>query len=144
MRPRPRARRSEQPASPDSATYRLGDSPRTLVLVDDHDDLRHAIAEALSHAGWIVRAFATPEEAHSSIRDEPPDAVLTDFNAGRLTGPGLAREVRADRATRGVVLVGMSGSIDPSARMLSLFDLFLPKPVDLTRLDGVLRRLIDR
>ncbi|WP_236515239.1 hypothetical protein [Sandaracinus amylolyticus] len=53
--------------------------------------------------------------------------------------PECWRNGRVDPATRGVAIVGMSGTVVPSATMLRYFDLFLPKPVMFADLDAILR-----
>ena len=105
-------------------------------MVEDHEDLRDAIVESLEHAGWAVRAYDRAEDALLSVRRELPDVVLTDFNAGPLS------ELRFDPSTRGVPIVGMSGTLIPTTGMLRFFDLFLPKPIALAELDALLRRAI--
>jgi CheY-like chemotaxis protein len=125
-----------------SSTYPITARPASVVVVEDYDGLRDAIADALRYAGWDVHTFVDPEEALTFIRCEVPTMVLTDFNTGALTGPALARELRLDPATRNIPIVGMSGSVHPTERMLSYFDLFLPKPLDLSELDGRLRSVL--
>ncbi|AKF08663.1 response regulator [Sandaracinus amylolyticus] len=123
-----------------SATYPVVSRAGRAVLVEDHDDLRDAITEWLESAGWVVRAYASADAALLSVRSELPDVVVTDFNTGTLSGPALARELRLDPSTRGVAIVGMSGSLEPSPAMLRFFDAFLPKPVVLAELEALMRR----
>lgn len=134
-----RATRHERPASPGSGTLPRVARRRTAVVVDDHDALREMIVEMLEHEDWDVRAFATVEEALPFTRATLPDIVLTDINVGVFSGAALARELRLDPATRNLTIVAMSGTTVPSPRMISLFDEFLVKPIEIARLDHTLR-----
>ncbi|MDQ3031537.1 MAG: response regulator [Myxococcota bacterium] len=116
--------------------------PPEAVVVEDHDDLRTVLTQTLEHAGWNVRSFGSVMDAHLAIREALPDLVLTDMNVGELSGRALARELRLDPSTAPVVLVAMSGSVTPSPALLAMFDLFLPKPIDVETLDDSLRDLL--
>lgn len=129
-------------AKPSSGTHPVVASKLSAVVVEDHRDLREGIAEMLEACGWSVRCYDDAGEALAAIRRELPDLVLTDVNAGSLSGPALARELRLDPSTRGVAIVAMSGSVDPTPGMLRLFDRFLPKPVELAGLDEELRGVL--
>jgi len=117
---------------------------QTAVVVDDHPGLREAIVDMLRHEGWTVRAFDSVEDALPYVRASLPDVVLTDINVGVLSGAALARELRLDRATANLTIVAMSGTTEPSERMLSLFDDFLPKPIEIAVLGRTLRTAISR
>lgn len=59
-----------------------------LWLIEDHHDLREALAEALRQArpDWQVRAFATAEAALEAIAACPPCVVLLDLGLPGLGG----------------------------------------------------------
>jgi CheY-like chemotaxis protein len=113
-----------------------------VVVVEDHEDLRAAVAEMLAHEGWDVRTFGEVEPALDAIGASPPDVVLTDINVGARTGQALARALAAESATAGIPVVAMSGSVVPTPGILRAFTLFLSKPVDLTMLDDTLREVV--
>jgi twitching motility two-component system response regulator PilH len=127
-------RRRHPPVAPSPAA-----SERTVVVVEDHRDLRAAIAETLERSRWSVGAFASVEEALPQIRRLLPSVVLTDINLGELSGRALAREMRHDPTTAPIPIVAMSGSVLPTDGVLRDFSLFLLKPVELSRLDATLR-----
>jgi len=62
------------------------DATRTLVIVEDDQAVRNAIADLLQHRGYRVAAFEHGEQfidwAHHS--DEPAGMVLSDVNLGGL------------------------------------------------------------
>lgn len=140
---RNRSPRRSNLRSPDGGLPRIG-RPPAVVVVDDHDGLRDAIREMLEHDGWSVHPFGAIDDALRYLRSRRPDAVLTDINAGSLTGVRLASAIRRDPMARAVPVIAMSGCIDPPPDMRGLFDQFLPKPIELPALDGVLRQSIAR
>lgn len=133
----PSSRREPSRRSPREAARGL-----SVVIVDDHDDLRAVFAEGLEHDGWSVRAFARAADALASIAAERPDIVLTDINLHGLTGRGLARSLLADPRTESIPIVAVSGSVVPTNRMLRAFDAWLTKPVDLATLSTTLLGLV--
>lgn len=54
-----------------------------LLYVEDEDDLREMIADALVDAGFDVSAVSSAETALEQLRDTHYDVILTDYN---LTG----------------------------------------------------------
>jgi two-component system OmpR family response regulator len=137
--PRPASSRPPRERSQRAARRRW-----SAVIVEDNDDLRSIVSEALAYDGWDVRAFARAESALAAIDRRRPDVVLTDVNLGSLSGFGLARALRADPATEDLVIVAASGSVAPTAKLLRVFDAFLLKPLDLRSLAEWLRELVDR
>ena len=129
--------------APAGGLPRIG-RPPAVVVVDDHDGLRDAIRDMLQHDGWAVHPFGAVEDALRYLRSRRPDAILTDINAGSLTGVRLASAIRRDPEAAAVPVIAMSGCVDPPPEMRGLFDCFLAKPIDLPELDAVLRRTIAR
>ena len=77
-------------------------------MVEDDDRLRGFTEEALTEIGYRVDAARTGEDAMTLLRGGlQPDLVLTDVIMPGLTGPDLARQVRAMKA--GAKIVFMSG-----------------------------------
>ena len=83
-----------------------GESPITVVLVDDEHLIRAALARALSDAGIeLVGEAANGEDAVELVVDMHPDVVLMDL---RL--PGIS----------GVEAIGQLGLLVPASRVLVL------------------------
>lgn len=79
-----------------------------ILVVEDDDRLRGFTEEALTEIGYRVDAARTGEDAMTLLRGGlQPDLVLTDVIMPGLTGPDLARQVRAMKA--GAKIVFMSG-----------------------------------
>src|SRR3954466_11786717 len=81
-----------------------------VVLVAEDDP--HALSgylEFLGRSGYVASGSADGKEALGLAVDTVPDIVVTDINMPGLDGFGLAAALRADRRTRHVPLVGMTG-----------------------------------
>ena len=119
-------------------------SAPTILLVDDHESIRVAIADFLESSGFEVVTAAGVAEARSTFRARMPDAALLDYNLQDGDALQLLGEMRAlDPACAIVILTGQ-GSIDLAVRaMQEGADHFLTKPVELPTLRVVLARLLE-
>ncbi|MGV6490699.1 response regulator [Stenotrophomonas rhizophila] len=104
------------------------DMPINLLFVEDEDDLRTIVVEALSDQGFIVTAASDGNEAIAQLRGETKYAVVvTDVSMpGDVSGLDVAAEVAAAQpGARVLVVSGLQRSqlppIPTSVR-------FLPKP----------------
>ena len=82
----------------------------TVVLVAEDDP--HALSgylEFLGRSGFVASGTSTGTDALESALHTVPDIVVTDIMMPGLDGFALAAALRADRRTRHVPLVGMTG-----------------------------------
>lgn len=122
-------------APPDS-----GPDTRVLVI-DDDDDARSSLAEALADGGCAVRTAADGMAALAVLDDFTPHCVLLDVQMPGLDGLALARRLR-QRHGHDVVLVAITGHSPGEARVdatFALVDHWFTKPVDIARLLGLMR-----
>jgi DNA-binding NtrC family response regulator len=114
-----------------------------VVIVDNDAAFLRSAELMLSADGHRVRTFVNPENACDYIEDGgQPDVLLLDYLMPRLSGvqvldrirPHLSREAR-------VVLVSGHTDLVQSLDLKSLgIAAFLPKPLDLQKLDDLLGR----
>ena len=97
--------RDETEARPSVDTTGRG----TVLLVEDEEAVRAFSARVLSNKGYNVLEARSGEDALEVMREhgDPIDLLITDVVMPRLDGPGLVREVRADRPDLKVIY--MSG-----------------------------------
>jgi CheY-like chemotaxis protein len=101
-----------------------------LVVEDDHDSRRMLEALFTTH-GCLVRAVATSEEAFKSALERLPDVVVADLELpGGSPGWTLAQELRENLRTRNVGLIAVTGRVEPRVEVVTPFDAYLRKPVD--------------
>ncbi len=113
--------------------------PRAVLLVEDDDDLRGALALVLRARHLSVEEAADAAEAFEAMASDGFDAVVTDLGLPDVSGPELLRRLR-DRSpsARLVVLTGHSGeSLEATCRSAGA-DVVLTKPVSVDRLAELL------
>ncbi len=104
--------------------------PVSILLVDDDPIVLELIALLLAAKGTEVIRALGGQRAIELLGElpAPPDVVLVDHQMPEVSGPDVARFVRALPEPR-PRLVAMSASPLPEGE-LALFDEFLAKPVD--------------
>lgn len=94
----------------------------TIVLADDHDDLRALYAIALRADGHEVREVGDGDQAVHAVRDSSPDLLILDLWMPRLNGFGVLEALR-DEPALGHVPVAMLSAMDEGDTQLECFAL---------------------
>ncbi len=106
---------------------------RTVLVVEDEDDLADGIELVLSHAGYRTLRARDGVEALESAGHAEPDVVLLDLSMPRLDGFGVLRKWRTAHA--GVPVIIMSAFRDfMQEAMQSGAAATLPKPFTAAKL----------
>ena len=127
-----------------SATQALPRVPpprRRILVVDDNVDAALTLAELLTLEGHETHVAHDGPSAVDAARRLSPDVAILDIGLPGFDGFEVARRLRADPALRGVLLVALSGWVQPDDRSRSRqagFDHHLAKPVQLKGLELVL------
>jgi PAS domain S-box-containing protein len=114
-----------------------------MVLVEDQDDGREALAALLERRGHAIRQAATGQQGVDVAVESAPDVVLVDIGLPDISGYEVARRLR-EALGRRVQLVALTGYGQPQDRARAEqagFDAHLVKPVDPTRLLETLGQL---
>lgn len=103
---------------------------RTILVVDDQNDLLDVIAAMLEAAGAEVAPTTEPADVLAAVEGDPAawDLVITDFDMPGVNGAELATALHAVAPRLPVILVTALAGV--SGRAGALFDAVLPKPVD--------------
>ena len=122
--------------------------PSPVLIIDDDDELRESLAEALSSEGYDVTVAANGREgldrlAKNLENNQLPSVVLLDLLMPVMNGWEFCTAVKGDPATAGIPIVGMSGAVsrDPESPYFIAVDDFLAKPINLPELLAKLRTL---
>jgi len=105
------------------------DRPR-ILLADDNSDMREYVRKLLS-SSCDVQAVGDGEAALESIREHPPDLILSDVMMPKLDGFGLLKEVRCNERSAGVPVILISARAGEESRVEGLSagaDDYLTKP----------------
>jgi len=123
-----------------------------LLVVDDNETNRHALATSLAHAGYDVTLASSGREALVNMRlalaaSRPFDLVLSDFQMPDMDGASLGECINADpllSRSRVVLLTSVDGHGDIE-RFASLgFAGYLTKPIRGRDLRACLNRVLAR
>ncbi len=98
-----------------------------ILLVEDDDQVRDCLAEALHEAGLKIADSGSAEAALDLLdAQSPPGVVVTDINLGPgMDGLAFARAAR--QVCPGLPVVFISGRYG-ELRGMSCIERFLPKP----------------
>ena len=120
-------------------------SRRNLVLlVDDHADIRLAMALGLEQAGYQVLQAGTAEEALRLTAASRPALVITDQRLPDRTGLELAALIRQQDADPSPELILFSGHTDRQLlqdAQTAGFTTCLTKPIEMDDLIQLLQSL---
>jgi DNA-binding response OmpR family regulator len=102
----------------------------SIVVVEDHDDLREMTCRALRQLGHEVRGLGSAEELDGGAGTDPVDVFLIDLNLPGEDGLSLGRRLRRAYPEVGIVMVTARGALSDKLKGYeSGADLYLPKPV---------------
>lgn len=115
---------------------------RTLLVVEDERPVRNLLVTVLRRAGYHVRAAATAEEAVELEREHAVDLLVTDVMLPGMSGPQLARLIRArSPRTHVIFMSGYTGALLKDEDMADAE--FLQKPFDAKTVVDKVRAILD-
>ncbi|MCE5326395.1 MAG: response regulator [Planctomycetaceae bacterium] len=144
--PRERETPPEAPAAPDTTPLPCGHE--TIMVVEDEDAVREAVATLLRNLGYVVLDIADAEEALAIIHGRGPqiDLLITDIVMHGLNGKDMAKSLRQAYPHMPILL--MSGydhdDFAPGQTAAAFCDDLLVKPISQPDLARVVRRLLDQ
>jgi CheY-like chemotaxis protein len=107
-------------------------TPRSILLVEDHEDARAALLAVLELEGYTVEGAADGAAAIEAFQARKPDIALVDIGLPGIDGYEVARRIRALGPPQ-PFLVALTGYSRPEDRQRAAeagFDTHLVKPVD--------------
>lgn len=110
---------------------------KTILLVDDDQQLRHSFGLALRNHGHNVIEANSGTTGLEMARRFLPDLILSDIDMPEGNGSDLLREIRQDAALKAKIVVLMTGRpelVTPRRGMEEGADDFLVKPFTLEEL----------
>ena len=122
-------------------------SPKSVLLVEDDDELRGLVADTLRDAGFSVRSLPLAAQTFDELRVSTPDVIVLDLKMphGSLQGTEVLVQLRDDEVGRDIPVIILSGLGDlvnrDVARRLGV-KAILAKPLSLKDLITTIR-LID-
>ena len=103
---------------------------KSIVVVDDSEDLASSLAVLLGLEGYTVRVALTGAAAMNVVVSSNARAVLLDYQLPDMTGADVAMALRADLRTRKVHIIMCTGTAEATVReRFTDYHAFLGKPV---------------
>ncbi|HEX9305940.1 MAG TPA: response regulator [Anaeromyxobacter sp.] len=115
---------------------------RRILIIEDDDDIRAALAEAMEDAGADVVVAADGIDGLARLREGPrPVVILLDLRMPRLGGEEFLREMRADARFEHVPVITMTGgsSVADGSDIVAR----LHKPIDVDGLRQIVESLFE-
>ncbi|HLU68439.1 MAG TPA: response regulator [Kofleriaceae bacterium] len=104
-----------------------------ILVVDDNPTNVKLLSFLLSSRGYQVESAGDAEEALRLLEGYRPDLILMDIQLPGMDGLALTRRLRAEPATRDVVIVAVTAHAmrgDEDRALEAGCDGFITKPVD--------------
>ncbi len=116
-----------------------------VLIVDDEENLRAALAQAFKLEGYRVTPTATAQEAIEAMRAAPFEVVITDLMLPDMDGIALMERARLMQPGALVVLMTGQGTIDSAVKALKggAYDYIL-KPFKLDELFVIVARGLEQ
>ena len=115
-----------------------------LLLVEDDDAMREAVAANLSGHGYAVRQVASGEDALRAWEAGRPDLILLDLRLPGIGGLAVVRHVRRDATTPIIILSARDQERDKVAALDAGADDYLAKPFGMAELQARVRAALRR
>jgi len=111
-----------------------------ILLIDDEDRFRQAMAQQLDHRGFEVMDVDNGEDAIKLVRHKNPEVVILDQKMPGMDGIQTLQELKKIRPEVQVIMHTGHGSME-SARLTGKHDVFayVEKPCDINQMIDVIR-----
>ena len=117
-----------------------------FLVVDDGAAIRALMQAYLKRLGYEdVKLAATVAEGLARFREHPPEVVFLDLNVNGENGAAFAEQAFAERPEVTIVVMTAHPSTHPDVVALVALGArdYLPKPLQLHRLSGVLEHVAE-
>lgn len=119
-----------------------------ILIVDDNATNLKLVAYLMKASGYTVDTALDAESAIEVIRMNPPDVILMDIQLPGIDGLELTRRLKADAATRDIVIVAVTAYAmngDQAKARAAGCDDYITKPIDTRALpEAIARHLANR
>ena len=117
----------------------------TILIIEDNLMNLELAADLLESHGFVVASALTAEEGLRCARALQPDLVLMDFSLPGMDGLSATRNLKADPATRHLIVVGLTANAmkgDEQTALAAGCDGYLTKPIDTHSFIGAVTKFI--
>lgn len=116
-------------------------SQKTILLIDDDQNLLTFLGVKLLHLGYNVIKAENAQSAIESIKRQQIHLIVTDVYMPGLTGTSLVQALKADKSITEVPIIVMSSlptdALRKEAKEMGAIE-FIAKPIDMERLASII------
>ena len=120
-------------------------SNRTVMIVEDYDDTRMLLKQALEMLGYSVLEASNGQEAVDIADRERPDLILMDLDLPILDGIAATQRIRQQEHMESVPIVAVTAYPMSYSRVKAFAkgcNEYMPKPIDMSELARVVNRYL--
>ena len=114
-----------------------------ILLLEDHPDTSHALANLLSREAHRVRCVQTGAEALQAATEQSFDLLISDLRLPDISGFDVMRKMKEMYGTIGIAVTGLSSERDMSQATAAGFSRYLIKPILWDVLKRTIAELVD-
>lgn len=123
----------------------MADKKKTILIVDDNDDIVTTYRVVLDRMGYSVVVARNGLECLDMIEEVKPDLVFLDVLLPGLSGSEVCRSIKDTALTTDIPVIAITASVsgDTRKRMSEVgADDFLLKPIDVSDINRVIKRFL--
>lgn len=90
---------------------------RTVLVIDDEDDIREVAQVSLEAlGGWNVLTASSGDQGIQRAASDKPDAILLDVMMPGMDGPTTFQKLQAEEATRNIPVIFLTAKVQAADR----------------------------
>ena len=121
-------------------------STHRIMVVEDYDDTRALLKQALEMLGYSVLEASNGQEAVDIADREHPDLILMDLDLPILDGIAATQRIRQQQHMESVPIVAVTAYPLSYSRVKAFAkgcNEYMPKPIDMSELARVVNRYLN-
>jgi CheY-like chemotaxis protein len=125
----------------------MTEAPQRILVVDDNAANLRLLAFLLEKKGYEVRTAEDARTTLTTLQEWPPRLILLDIQLPGMGGLELASKLKADPATRDIIIVAVTAFAmkgDEERALAAGCDAYVTKPIDTRALPALVAELVKR
>jgi DNA-binding response OmpR family regulator len=86
-------------------------SKRTIMVVDDNQDIVIIVTTILEAKGYVVQSASSGQEALSLLKGQKPDLIILDIMMPQMDGLEVLTRLKADQSTASIPVILLTAKI---------------------------------
>jgi DNA-binding response OmpR family regulator len=116
---------------------------KTILVVDDEQNIKFAYKEELKEDGYQVLVAATVEEAMKMLNKQIPDLIILDIKIPGMDGIEVMRKIKAAKGDIPIILCSTYGQYKQEFKVWAS-DAYVVKSADLRELKLTINEIFNQ